>query len=359
MERIILFGTGVFGRRTYEKLKSDGIVPICFVDNDRSKWGSYIDNVEIRNPGELVHIEFDDVVICVNDPIYYNIRCQLIDELDVPEQKIRHWTYRQRIDFLNHYKNSDHKDPIIDRIIDYVEKHDRLSAFNATFADKYSDNISCFLDDSSGLFYTVYNGKKLFLCRKFKSKDQAEEYFRSLMIEQDPASPHRYMDDSFGFDGGCVLDAGAAEGNFALEIVERAEKVLLIEADPTWNEALMKTFEPWKDKVTIINKYLSDVDGHNSVSIDTLAAEQQIDFIKMDIEGAEPDALKGGERYLSKADHVKLAICSYHNLEDEYKIRMILEPLGYEVVATDGHMVFPDNVNQPPRLVRGVLRASR
>lgn len=54
-----------------------------------------------------------------------------------------------------------------------------------------------------------------------------EEYYRFLLQVQDAASPHRYQTRQFCVcKGEVVLDAGAAEGNFALEIVDVAEKYI-------------------------------------------------------------------------------------------------------------------------------------
>lgn len=52
---------------------------------------------------------------------------------------------------------------------------------------------------------------------------------------------------------------------------------------------------------------------------------EAISFIKMDIEGAEQSALKGCIKQIRK-NHPKLAICTYHNNEDIWKIaRMVYE----------------------------------
>ena len=68
-----------------------------------------------------------------------------------------------------------------------------------------------------------------------------------------------------------------------------------MECDEEWVEALKCTFEPYKDKVTIIEKWLGESDSENTVSIDTLARNNKnIDkiIVKMDIESKETDAIK-------------------------------------------------------------------
>ncbi|HEY6218372.1 MAG TPA: FkbM family methyltransferase [Pyrinomonadaceae bacterium] len=72
----------------------------------------------------------------------------------------------------------------------------------------------------------------------------------------------------------------------------------------------------------------------NTISIDDLVKEKslrQIDFIKMDIEGAELDALRGAEQTL-RAFKPRLAISLYHNKTDLTEIPEYLNALdlGYE-----------------------------
>jgi hypothetical protein len=54
---------------------------------------------------------------------------------------------------------------------------------------------------------------------------------------------------------------------------------------------------------------------------------QRVDFIKMDIEGAELEALRGAESVL-KQFKPKLAISVYHNFKDFWTIPQYLAQLG-------------------------------
>ena len=358
--KIILFGAGDFGHRVSKYLKQVDESPICFVDNNSTLWGQCFDGIKVCSPEEINEIKYDFVAICVNDQYYDDVYFQLRVEFRVDENRIIHWTYWARKELLQYYDSS-----VVDlsedeeKIIKRIESSDRLKAFNYDFVDNYFNKAGCFWDADCNMYYALYKSHRLYLGSKFKVKEHAQIYINSLLMEQDVRSPHRYLSEEFPFDGGCVIDAGAAEGNFSLDIIERADHVIMIEADPAWNDAIKKTFEPWKDKITIINKYLSDKDTDKTITIDKLSETYDFDFIKMDIEGAEVSAVRGGIKYLKRKNKIKLALCTYHNNDDEEKLRALLEPIGFRCQTTDGFMVFPDNLMQPARLVHGVLRAEK
>jgi len=76
-----------------------------------------------------------------------------------------------------------------------------------------------------------------------------------------------------------------------------------------------------------------------SKSIDTLVVEEgieKVDFIKMDIEGAEPFALKGAEQTLCRFKPT-LAIAIYHSLNDIVKIPEYLNSLNVGYKFYIGH----------------------
>ena len=65
------------------------------------------------------------------------------------------------------------------------------------------------------------------------------------------------------------------------------------------------------------------------IDIDTYANEKElprIDFIKMDIEGSEMDALQGAAQSIRKYKP-KMAICTYHKLHDMWKIPLYIKQL--------------------------------
>ncbi len=73
----------------------------------------------------------------------------------------------------------------------------------------------------------------------------------------------------------------------------------------------------------------------SNVSVDIVPLDDEIGeeatFIKMDIEGAEQDALLGLEKTIS-ARHPKLAVCTYHGYEDIWKIPVMIDKMypGYK-----------------------------
>ena len=81
----------------------------------------------------------------------------------------------------------------------------------------------------------------------------------------------------------------------------------------------------------VFMKEKENYDGKaDSLSIDQLVANLQIekiDFIKMDIEGAEPYALKGAVGTI-KRFKPKLAIAIYHSMHDFVEIPRFIDELG-------------------------------
>ena len=66
-------------------------------------------------------------------------------------------------------------------------------------------------------------------------------------------------------------------------------------------------------------EYVIDV-----VALDEIVYDKRPTFIKMDIEGAEQEALRGCERIL-KEFKTKLAVCVYHKPEDLFEIPIFIK----------------------------------
>ncbi|MDR1370730.1 MAG: FkbM family methyltransferase [Dysgonamonadaceae bacterium] len=190
---------------------------------------------------------------------------------------------------------------------------------------------------------------------------EIQRSYDNLIFEQQPHSPHCYFsDDFFVTESDIVIDAGTAEGNFALSIIDKVSKIYLFEADLGWIEALEATFEPWKEKVIISNNFISNNDVGKNITLDMAIGSQSVDFIKADIEGAEVDMLRGMDKILSRQSNLKLVLCTYHHQSDEKDLSDILRKKGFSISPSEGYMIlFDDPDFQAPYLRRGVIRVRK
>ncbi|SMG50504.1 methyltransferase, FkbM family [Marivirga sericea] len=262
---------------------------------------------------------------------------------------------------LNYYNSNEEEfiDQEKSNALEYL-KETGFSVFPYPFQEKYKrSDIEVYADPSNQLKYIVTEGKRLYFKRK-SSKRGVRRNYNFLKIEQDQNSPHRYLTSEFDIKENVILvDVGAAEGNLALEAIEKVKKVYLFETDERWIEALEATFAPWKEKVVIVNKFVSDVNDAKNVSLDEYFKDKEsFNFLKVDAEGAEGDILKGAEKIIAENKNLKIALCCYHKPYDEDKFKAYLEDRNFEVSFTDGYMIFPEpKTFNPPYLRRGVLRA--
>ncbi len=181
--------------------------------------------------------------------------------------------------------------------------------------------------------------------------------------------------------GDIVLDCGANVGVYTRKaLAAGAKTVVAIEIAPENLECLRRNFaeEVKAGRVIIYPKGVWDkddvitltVDPQNSAAdtvvmspenaqkgpqvplttIDKIVAElklDRVDYIKMDIEGAERNALKGGQETIAKF-HPRMALSAYHRPDDPVKIPEVVSAAwsGYRFecgsCAIDGVSVRPE-----------------
>jgi len=74
---------------------------------------------------------------------------------------------------------------------------------------------------------------------------------------------------------------------------------------------------------TNTNNCNHDYEAQNLNTIDNIIGKNKVDFIKLDIEGAEQDALNGAIKTIKEQSPI-LAICVYHKAQDWYKVPKIV-----------------------------------
>ncbi|WP_289181075.1 FkbM family methyltransferase, partial [Helicobacter japonicus] len=178
--------------------------------------------------------------------------------------------------------------------------------------------------------------------------------FSTFILQQ-----YMYRNMIFAQSGDYVIDGGACYGDTALyfsHLVGKNGKVFSFEFMEENIEIFHKNMalNPQYDNITLVKRPLY-VDSHTFVSFSgaswsaTIMADKQnkqdatfqtisidefveqnkipkIDFIKLDIEGAELNALKGGAKSIKKF-RPKLAICLYHSYADYVDIPIFLHEL--------------------------------
>lgn len=258
---------------------------------------------------------------------------------------------------INFHKDS--KDEEIIQIIDFL-KNNKLEVFPYSFTKKYNkENIEVFENEENKLKYVLHLGKKLYFKRSM-TVAHIKSLYQGLLFDQDENSPHLYLTPSFNLnENDVVADIGCAEGNFSLTNIENVKKIYLFESDVEWIEALEETFKPWKEKVEIINLFVTDYDSSSTISIKNFYEKHdKITFFKVDIEGEEQNFLNSCTPVFKTEKNIKMAICTYHKQNDENDFNQQLTNLGFEVEKSNGYMIFLHDQNlSAPYLRKGLLRA--
>ncbi len=354
---VFIWGTG---KMTESVLKTIGkdiphVHVIGIIDDSQDASCREYNQLPIYQPNIVMEKSFDYIIILSDS--FYIIKEELRTRYHVDDSKLQGKYFLLKQKMLCKYKTSN--DPEIQNILTYWKKHN-ISVFNQ-YVQWKKEFSEVYWDHDADLPYIFFEGKKMYFPYDMKFKyHEGKKVVYDLLGEQQDTSPHLYVEGNhMVHKGDVVVDAGVCEGNFILRYIDDISKAYLFESDVRWIKPLKKTFEKFKDKVVIIDKYLGNINDENSVTLDSVVKEK-IDFLKMDIEGAEVDALKGAKNVLTKSN-AKCSICSYHRYGDENKIRSILKKYGYRTSVSKGYMVFlydPD-IYGTADFRHGIVRAEK
>lgn len=268
-----------------------------------------------------------------------------------------------RYKILNYFGSLPEKDVNKEQeeVLQFLE-NDGVRIFPYPFHPDYSpEQIEVIFDPEKGMRYVIQEGKRLYFKKRW-SAGKIRKAYCDLMREQDVNSPHRYLTDTFSVDkDDVVADIGAAEGNFSLSVIDKVKKIYIFEYDQEWIDALRATFAPWKDKIEIINKFVSDKNDDSHIRFDTFFEESQdVNFLKIDVDGAESVVIGSCDKLFQTARSFRIALCTYHKNDDEKEFTVLLKDRGFDVLPSKGYMInYYDKKLKAPYLRRGLIRAVR
>jgi FkbM family methyltransferase len=324
--RLVLFGAGNLGRKVLQCVRSIGVEPLAFADNSESKWGSAVDCLPVLSPKDaaaqygasalflvtiwsLGHFYRDsraqlESLGCTRIESTTSLRWKFADQL-LPDfcQDLPHKLYQQAAE-VRKAASLWADDPSRREYLRHVRWR-ALGDQNALGSPVKEE--SYFLDS----LYRINNREVFVDCGAYTG-DTAEQvirrnpaFSRIVAIEADPQNFDR-LTKWIG-----TLDAHVASRISALNVAVGAKRGKL-QFQASGNEGARLA-----------------ADGNVAVEcipIDDLALAAGPTFIKMDIEGAELDALEGARRSIQIYRPI-LSICVYHKQDDLWRIPLFVQTL--------------------------------
>jgi hypothetical protein len=339
MNKFLFFGTGKNARETMNGIAESkpDIEIVGFIDNDESKYGKKFFGFNIYHPGKIQDLKYDYICLLIgNSTAVYN---QLVYGYQIQPDKIVDRLFLLKTIMIEKYKND--TNDCIRETLKFWENNDISFLNQFQYEPEQYDEI--YWDREGNMPYTYYGGKKMYYPRNYTGfivRDGKMYAIGYRNAEQHELSPHRYLMGSINIrNGDIVVDGGAREGDFALPYIDIIGRLYVFEGDQEWVKALQMTYKDYSDKVTIIPKMLSDYNDDYTTTLPEVIKDNRVDFIKLDIEGAEARVLKASESLLTN-NNIRCSICSYHQKNDQKDIVAILERNGYQCSMSNGLTTF-------------------
>ncbi|HEY6211091.1 MAG TPA: FkbM family methyltransferase [Vicinamibacterales bacterium] len=328
--RVVLFGAGGLGRQTLGCLRSIGVDPLAFSDNNTKTWNTSVDGVAVLSPRDAAAQFGRDALFIVTiwNPYHWYVQtreqlaalgCRCITPpspvywrfpdtfLPFFAQDFPHKVYEQREDVLTCAAAwSDHRSR---------EEYLRQVLWRArgewTFSpiDDPADSDSYFLKnvfrlepDEVFIDCGAFDGDTLRVYLSIQPKG----FRRFVALEPDPAT--------FGKLRDYVQSLSPAVGRNVETIqcaVGRERGRISFDSTGGLGSKVSSTGASAVDLVPIS---------------DLVERSAPVTFIKMDIEGAEMDALEGARAVIER-DRPILAVCVYHLQNDVWRLPLFMKAM--------------------------------
>ncbi len=323
--RVVIFGAGNLGRRTAAALRKIGVRPLAFSDNNPRVWNTEIEGCPVLSPQEAARQFGGDALFIVAiwnaSHFYGDTKQRLLEKGCKKIGSVSPVYWRFADEFLPFFcQDLPHK---------VYQEADSVLAASAIWSDEQSRNI----------YLSQIRWRALGEWDSFRSPDPEESYFTESLFSL-------LADEDF-------VDCGAFDGDTIRSLVQRRgsdfRSVLAIEADAMTFPKLqsyLEELEPQiRKKITALYVAVAaergtirfmdsgGVDSRISESgttevecypLDELLRDRRASYIKMDIEGAEHDALLGAFGSIER-DRPVLSVCVYHSQNDIWRLPLLVQ----------------------------------
>lgn len=339
-ENFCIWGAGDFFLSSYERLfKKRGIKIQYIIDSNPNKQGNVIvDNILCISPQQLC--ELDNPIVL---PFVYNGFKEICNFCN--EKKIA-WIHRSH--FLLDMQDIESRD-----IKWFADQKNRIMQV----FDLLEDEDSRFVY-ANAIYNRIARGHEL---TNYKKLYSTGEYFSpeggfNLTDKEDFIDVGAFNGDTFSrfldathcqFDSAHLIEMSTKNYNQLLQNIKKNSSEIV-------DKVSCYNYGAWHEKSTI---YCGDEEEHSGVAcsinkgkgeflkeeerelvccdrLDTILKGKKVSLIKMDIEGAEVNALRGA-RDIIVSQHPKMSICIYHNLRDYWEVPLLLKEMvpSYKIIV--------------------------
>jgi len=321
-KNIFLYGAGNLGRKLHKFLKSNGIEIKAFLDKRENALP--IEGTKVINP-------FTNEIDTTNAIVIVSIFNRDID-FTVVKGQLLHIGFDEVISFLEFYPYCS------DELGDWYWMSNNKEYL---YDDKTLASVSDLLEDtlSKDIFASIINTRKSNNYELFPKKYPIEEQYFSKDI---PLRKYTEFIDCGAYDGDtldAMKDMNITCGkiyafepdlqNFQklLDKVKKYHQQAVLFPCGVHSHTELLRFNSGAGEGSAISK--EGVEIIQCVALDDVLIHtiSEPAFLKMDIEGAELDALKGAENLIRNAD-IDLAICVYHKPMDIVEIPQLISTYG-------------------------------
>ena len=321
--RVVLFGCGQLGKMTVPGLRNVGMEPLAFCDNNSRLWGTRIEDIPVLAPEEAASRYRDSAAFVVtiynSTPAREQLRklgCSRV--VPYPMLFWKHWRFMPREDRLE----------LPHRILEHTD--DILAGYELLADDASREEFRAQIRWRCLLDYGCLP----------RPRDPREIYFTPGLFR---LSDDEVLVDCGAFDGDSVRDFLTRTGG-------RFRHIYALEPDAANIDALERYCSSLAPeiagRITILPYAVGATNGTvrfcaegfqgsriaeaGSVEIpcrtlDTALPENVCPtLIKMDIEGAEPQAIPGAARTISRCRPV-MAVCAYHKCDHLWTLPRLLK----------------------------------
>lgn len=329
---LVLFGAGGLGRKTLRGLRQIGIEPLAFADNNPVLWEKPMVGVPVMSP-QVAAARYGKTAAFVVTTWAGEGRDRMRDRV----QFLRHLGCRCVTTF----------GPLFWKYPDIFLPHYAMSPAHEVWDQQEAvlDAAGLWSDDASRREYLAQIRWRLLL-----DFDGLPNPVKHPIYFPDDLCPLRADE--------CFVDCGAYDGDtlasFVSESGGRFRRAISFEPDPSSFAKLEQRVAAMPDSGRVALhkagagagnwRVMFNADGLPSaamgtgtleidcVKLDDVLANEEPTYIKMDIEGAEPDALMGAREIIARHQPV-LAICSYHRQDHVWRIPRLIHSLhaGYHL----------------------------